>query len=187
MGKKKLEFQMTNTTIIDGKGHLEGRLASIVAKHLLTGHDIVVVRCEQILISGGLLRQKMKYKLFLDKYHNSNPKRCGPIHYRSPSRIFWRTVRGMTPHKTVRGTSALSRLKCYEGVPSPYDKIKLMLVPDALTVLRKARRKNEVKLGQLSSSVGWKHFDAVDELEAKRKERGAKYYAQLNSRKEISV
>merc|ERR1719456_1989550 len=112
----------------------------------------------------------MKYKLFLNKTHNSNPRRCGPIHYRAPSRIFWRTVRGMLPHKTVNGSIALSRLKCYEGVPSPYDKIKLMLVPDALTVLRKAHRKNEVELGKLSDSVGWKHQDAVDELEGKRKE-----------------
>ncbi|MFN9907975.1 MAG: uL13 family ribosomal protein [bacterium] len=34
--------------IIDGKGHLLGRLASIVAKELLSGQRIVVVRCELI-------------------------------------------------------------------------------------------------------------------------------------------
>lgn len=30
---------------------------------------------------------------------------------RAPSRIFWRTVRGMLPHKTKRGAEALNRLK----------------------------------------------------------------------------
>ncbi len=35
--------------IIDAKGHLFGRLASIVAKELLNGQRIVVVRCESIL------------------------------------------------------------------------------------------------------------------------------------------
>lgn len=38
----------------------------------------------------------------------------------------------MIPHKTKRGEAALSRLKVYEGIPPPYDKIKRMVVPDAL-------------------------------------------------------
>jgi large subunit ribosomal protein L13Ae len=44
---------MSDVTVIDGKGHLLGRLASIVAKQLLAGKKIVVVRTEQILISGS--------------------------------------------------------------------------------------------------------------------------------------
>lgn len=44
--------------IIDGKGHLLGRLASIVAKQLLTGQKIVVVRCEALNISGEFFRAK---------------------------------------------------------------------------------------------------------------------------------
>lgn len=46
--------------IIDGKGHLLGRLASIVAKQLLNGQRIVVVRCEQLNISGEFFRAKRK-------------------------------------------------------------------------------------------------------------------------------
>ncbi len=53
----------------------------------------VVVRCEEIVISGGLVRQKMKYDRFLRKRMNTNPTR-GPFHFRAPSRIFWRTLRG---------------------------------------------------------------------------------------------
>jgi large subunit ribosomal protein L13Ae len=34
--------------IIDGKGHLLGRLASIVAKELLNGQRVVVVRCDEL-------------------------------------------------------------------------------------------------------------------------------------------
>ena len=44
---------MSNTIVIDGKGHLLGRLTSIVAKQLLQGKKIVVVRAEQIVISGS--------------------------------------------------------------------------------------------------------------------------------------
>ena len=43
--------------IIDGKGHLIGRLASIVAKELLNGQRIVVVRCEALNKSGSLFVQ----------------------------------------------------------------------------------------------------------------------------------
>ena len=44
--------------MIDGKGHLLGRLASTVAKQLLNGQKIVVVRCEQLNISGEFFRAK---------------------------------------------------------------------------------------------------------------------------------
>ena len=44
--------------VIDGKGHLLGRLASIVAKQLLNGQKIVVVRAEALNISGEFFRAK---------------------------------------------------------------------------------------------------------------------------------
>lgn len=44
---------MSNVTVIDGKGHMLGRLASIVAKQLLFGRKIAIVRAEEILISGS--------------------------------------------------------------------------------------------------------------------------------------
>jgi large subunit ribosomal protein L13Ae len=44
---------MSDVIVVDGKGHLLGRLASIVAKQLLQGKKIVVVRTEQIVISGS--------------------------------------------------------------------------------------------------------------------------------------
>ena len=46
---------MADTVIVDGKGHLLGRLASIVAKQLLIGKKIVVVRTEAILMCFSLI------------------------------------------------------------------------------------------------------------------------------------
>jgi len=46
--------------VIDGKGHLLGRLASIIAKQVLNGQKIVVVRCEEINISGSFFRNKVR-------------------------------------------------------------------------------------------------------------------------------
>merc|ERR1711998_170780 len=98
-------------------------------------------------ISGGLPRVKMLFKRFLHRSHNSNPRRCGPIHHRAPARIFWRAVRGMLAHKSPNGKKALERLVCCDGVPSPYDKVKLMIVPSALKVLRKGNGRAAVRLG----------------------------------------
>ncbi|KAI8470962.1 MAG: ribosomal protein L13a component of cytosolic 80S ribosome and 60S large subunit [Monoraphidium minutum] len=167
---------MTKAVVIDARAHMLGRLASIVAKQILAGHQVVVVRSEEITISGGLVRQRMKYQRFLQKRHNTNPKRAGPWHFRAPSRIFWRVVRGMVPHKTKRGAEALERLKAFEGVPPPFDKVKRMVVPDALKVLRLQHGHRFCKLGELAHSVGWKHQGAVAELEAKRKTKAAAYY-----------
>jgi large subunit ribosomal protein L13Ae len=47
--------------VIDGKGHLLGRLASTVAKQLLNGQKIVVVRCEALNISGEFFRAKRTF------------------------------------------------------------------------------------------------------------------------------
>ncbi len=50
--------RMAQVVVVDGKGHLAGRLASIVAKQLLSGQKVVVVRCEDVNISGSLFRNK---------------------------------------------------------------------------------------------------------------------------------
>jgi hypothetical protein len=46
--------------VIDGKGHLLGRLASIISKQVLNGQKIVVVRCEEVNISGSFFRNKVR-------------------------------------------------------------------------------------------------------------------------------
>lgn len=46
-------IEMSDCVVIDARGHLLGRLASVIAKQLLGGKKIVVVRCEEILISGS--------------------------------------------------------------------------------------------------------------------------------------
>ena len=162
--------------VIDAKGHMFGRLASYVAKELLNGQKIVVVRTEGINISGSLFRNKLKYMEFLRKTRNANPRR-GHIHYRNPARIFWRTVRGMIPHKTQRGMEALGRLKAFEGVPYPYDHKKRLVVPDALRVLRIKPFRDTCVLGDLASQVGWTKQELVGRLEEKRVAKSAKYWA----------
>uniref|UniRef100_A0A8C4Q7Q0 Large ribosomal subunit protein uL13 n=2 Tax=Eptatretus burgeri TaxID=7764 RepID=A0A8C4Q7Q0_EPTBU len=159
--------------LLDGRGHLMGRLASIVAKQLLNGQKVVVVRCEAINISGSFYRNKLKYLSFLRKRMNTNPSR-GPFHLRAPSRIFWRTVRGMLPHKTKRGQWALDRLKVYDGIPPLYQKRKRLVVPSALRLMRLNPIRKFAVLGRISHEVGWKYRGVISTLEVKRKRRSNK-------------
>merc|ERR1712087_292837 len=161
--------------VIDGRGHMNGRLASIVAKLILNGQKVVIVRCEEINISGNFYRNKLKYLDFLKKRCNVKPSR-GPFHFRAPSKIFWRTVRGMIPHKTERGKDAMKRLQTFEGVPPPYDKKKRMVIPSALKVLRLKPGRKYCSLGRLSHDVGWKYQDVVATLEAKRKVKSEAFH-----------
>merc|ERR1719321_1447102 len=106
---------------------------------------------------------------------NTNPKH-GPLHYRSPSKILWRTVRGMVPHKTARGAAALDRLKTFEGIPHPYDKKKRVVVPSALKTIRLKPHRKFTNIGRLAKEAGWGMTDVIKRLEEKRKVKSSAFF-----------
>lgn len=108
--------------IIDGKNAILGRVASYAAQQILRGKQVIIVNSEKIIVTGNRLQ-------ILDNYSKkkeltgSNQK--GPRHTFSPEKIMKRAVRGMIPnHKGGRGRSALKDIKCYNDVPSAYEKDK---------------------------------------------------------------
>ncbi|KAJ8314545.1 hypothetical protein KUTeg_006695 [Tegillarca granosa] len=165
----------TKPILIDARGHLLGRLASVVTKTILQGQRVVVVRCEGINISGNFYRNKLKYLKYLKLRCNVKPSR-GPYHFRAPSKVFYKAVRGMLPHKLKRGKEALARLKVFEGIPAPYDKQKRSVVPSALKVLRINPCRKFCDLNRLSHEVGWKYQDVIATLEAKRKVKSKRFH-----------
>merc|ERR1719410_231648 len=165
----------TKPILIDARGHLMGRLASIVSKTILQGQRVVVVRCEGINISGNFYRNKLKYLKYLRLRCNVKPSR-GPFHFRAPSKVFYKAVRGMLPHKLHRGKEALERLKVFEGIPPPYDKQKRMVVPSALRVNRLNPCRKYCDLNRLSHEVGWKYQKVISTLEAKRKAKSKQFF-----------
>merc|ERR1712224_931782 len=166
---------MVQKVLIDGSGHLMGRLASVIAKQILQGQKVVVVRCDKICISGNFYRNKLKVLEYLRKRMNSNPAR-GPYHFRAPSKCLFKVVRGMIPHKSKRGMEALNRLKVFDGIPPPYNKMKRMVVPSALRVIKLKPGRKYCRLGRLSQETGWKYHDVVSKLEEKRKAQAAVYH-----------
>ncbi|CAJ0937944.1 unnamed protein product, partial [Mesorhabditis belari] len=175
--------------VIDAKDHLLGRLASVTAKQLLNGQKVVIVRSELITISGNFHRSKLKYLSFLRKRLNVNPSR-GPYHFRLVygfAKIFWRTVRGMLPHKSNRGQLALQRLKAFEGCPAPYDKTKKMVLPTAMRFLALKPRRKFCTVGRLAHEVGWQYKGVVEKLEEKRKVKGAAYHEGQKKLRKLKV
>eukprot|EP01013_Petalomonas_cantuscygni_P015371 TRINITY_DN3167_c0_g1_i2.p2 TRINITY_DN3167_c0_g1~~TRINITY_DN3167_c0_g1_i2.p2 ORF type:complete len:227 (-),score=49.89 TRINITY_DN3167_c0_g1_i2:220-873(-) len=174
--KKTASFQkLPKSTVIDGNDHILGRLAATVAKHLLRGERVTVVRCEGLIMSGPFRRNKLKFIRWFNKRHVTNPKR-GPFHFRGPSHIFTRVVRGMIPYCTKRGSAAMRRLVATDGCPPPYDTVKHQVCPRASRKLRLDPVRKWCTLGRISSEIGWQHRDTVARLEAKRKVRSTLYF-----------
>ena len=174
--------------VVDCKGHLMGRLASIVAKQLQLGQRIVLVRCEQTLISGKHYRNKLNFMDFLHKRTNTNPKK-GPFHHVAPSRKMWRTIRGMLPYKTAKGEAALGRLKCFDGCPVSVNAKKKMVIPEALKAVRLQPRAKYSVLGNIAKECGWTKQDLISTVEAKRIGRNHEWYKKKvdNLKKEKEV
>ena len=137
------------TTIVDAKGLILGRMASIIAKRLLDGEKIVIVNAEEAAISGRRLSIIHESQEFLQVGHF----RKGPLHVRTPAGIVKKTVRGMLPRKKPRGIEALKNLKVYIGVP---EKLKAA----AKTSFPEAEARNlrgpYIKVSELARNIGWK-------------------------------
>lgn len=168
--------QVKPDVVINANDHIMGRLAATVAKHLLRGERVTVVRCEGLVMSGPFRRNKLKFVRWFHKRHVTNPKR-GPFHYRAPSLVFARVVRGMIPYKTKRGAWCMRRLIALDGCPPPYDKMKAFVCPRALRRLRLDPTRKWCRLGRICSELGWKYADVVNKLEEKRKARNSEYHA----------
>ena len=162
--------------LIDAKGHLMGRLASVVAKLILQGRRVVIVRSEKLVLSGSLYNRRVEYLEFKNRNSNTNPRHGGAIHWKSPSMLFFKAVRGMTPHKTKKGAACLQKLKVFEGCPYPYSHKKKQNVPRALKVVRLKNGRKNCLLGDLCTSIGWNKAGVVEKLEKKRIERGSAYF-----------
>lgn len=174
--RKKAKANRPDVTIVDLKGHVLGRAAAVVAKQLLLGRKITVVRVDEANISCGEIRNKIKYLNFLRKRHLSNPKK-GPFHHRSPSDVFCRVVRGMLPFYTKRGRSAMRRLVAYEGVPvNVASQGTRYTIPKANAATRLRTERKKTVLGEMCKHIGWKYQPVVQKLEAARKAKAARFF-----------
>merc|ERR1711869_152453 len=66
--------------------------------------------------------------------------------------------------------------KTFEGIPSPYDEKKRVVIQNALKCLRLKNHRKYARLGDLSKMYGWKSSDVVKTLESKRKVKSEEFY-----------
>lgn len=137
------------STIIDASGLILGRMASIVAKRLLSGEPIIIVNSEKAAISGKRLSRLKEARAFLDIGH---PKK-GPFHPRRPDQIVHRTVKGMLPHRQPKGQMALRHLRVFLGVPTELKNVSLQTIPQAHIGKLKCPY---VTIGELAEEIGYK-------------------------------
>ena len=138
-----------NAVIIDAKGLILGRMASIIAKRLLQGETIILVNAEKAAISGRRLSRVREAKTFLEVGH---PKK-GPYHPRRPDKIVRRTIRGMLPRKKPKGQQAFKRLKVYLNAPPELENKEAQTLFEASAERLKCPY---VTVGEIAQEIGWR-------------------------------
>ena len=149
-----------NEVIIDAAGHVAGRLASYVAKWLLSSDKlrVIVINSQDAVITGdfNMVLEWIKRRISEWRTHY-NPEKVGPKYPRRPDRIFKRIVRGMVPRKQWKGRYALKRLRVYMGYPPELfqrKRIDVYLVVPAIYVPRPLAK--YVTLGEI-----WRHIEPI--------------------------
>ncbi|MEM2104850.1 MAG: 50S ribosomal protein L13 [Candidatus Bathyarchaeia archaeon] len=143
-----MESTSKNVRVVNADGLILGRMASIIAKRLLLGEEIVIVNAERAVISGKKESKVREAKEFLEV---GRPE-VGPFHYKRPDRIVRRTVRGMLPYKQPKGKQAYKRLKVFIGVPDEFKKYEMETLPEAQASKLTCPY---LTVGDLAKEVGW--------------------------------
>jgi len=135
-------------TIIDAKGLVLGRMASIIAKRLLQGETVIVINAEKAVISGKKQSSVKEAKTFLEVGH----PRKGPFHPRRPDQIVRRTIRGMLPWKKPKGKQAYKRLRVFIEVPDEFKGKEMQTIPEVSVDNLKCPY---ITVGELAKEIGW--------------------------------
>ena len=139
---------MAKTVFIDGKGHVVGRLASIVAKMALEGNKVVVCNCDEMVKTGRKMQIVNDYALRLKKIRG---RQKGPFWPKRPDGIVRKAIKRMLPHKKARGAEALERIEVYMGIPKEFKDQKMVSFENAKLHESEIRY---ITIGELSKKLG---------------------------------
>ena len=111
------------TIYIDATMGVVGRIASYVAKKVLLRHEVVIVNCNEAIVTGP--RQAL-IKTYQVKLSYGGTSQKGPYGSKVPERMLRRAVRGMLPWPKSRGREAFRIVKCFNEVPFEYKDKKML-------------------------------------------------------------
>ncbi len=141
--------------VIDASGLIVGRLASVTAKHLISGDKVIIINAEKAVVTGARLAVLLEAHDRL-RIRNLGSKAKSPKHPRRPEGLVRRTIRGMLPMDKSKGEDAYSRLSVFVGTPENTN-------PEKVTRPKEAENKSPVRLitvGEIAQSIGWKPLEA---------------------------
>ena len=129
--------------IIDAKNSVLGRIASYAAKQALLGRDVVIVNCNDALVTG---RRNLILETYSQMRRRGRGYQKGPIVPRVAEKLMKRTVRGMLAYTQRRGEAALDRVMCYNETPKEFESAKKFSLARELKV-------KAVKLGEIAKII----------------------------------
>jgi large subunit ribosomal protein L13 len=104
--------------VIDAKEAIVGRLGTLVAKLARMGNEVILVNCEEAVISGGrraVIAENVK------TVHRGSTE-WGPHPQSRPDRFVRRMFRNMMNYKSPGGKKDYERVRTFIGVPEEYAK-----------------------------------------------------------------
>jgi large subunit ribosomal protein L13 len=134
---------------INAEGLIVGRMASVAAKKILNGENVVIVNAEKAIMTG---RKRMLIEDYITRrnlQNKQNPEKS-PKYPNVPNLFVRRLIRGMLPWKTTRGKDAFRRLRVFIGNPEAIKDLEDM---------EKAKPRNIVRymvIGDLCKQLGWR-------------------------------
>jgi large subunit ribosomal protein L13 len=111
--------------VFDANGKVAGRLASVVAKHVMLGRKVAVVNAERAIISGNKKVIIDNYKTRVNLKNKANPDHS-PYWPRRPDMLLKRIIRGMLPYRMPRGKNAYRNLRVFMGMPDEFKGAKVI-------------------------------------------------------------
>jgi len=136
--------------VVDATDLMLGRLASLVAKRLLSGEFVTIVNAEKAVISGTRRNILDEMRITLG-FRNLGSKKKSPKHPRRPDGLIRRTVRGMLPYDKPKGKEAFERLRVCIGTPTDVDATTVK----TLTQAQRHQGTRVMTVGDLARSIGW--------------------------------
>lgn len=134
---------MSEKIIIDATDGIMGRVAAYAAKQALLGKEVVIVNCNDVLVTGD---KKLIVQRYRDLRNLAGWSLKGPKIHGSPERLVKKAVRGMLPHKAARGREALKKVKCYNSFPREHEDGEKVLLKRELKV-------KAIKLSKISELI----------------------------------
>jgi large subunit ribosomal protein L13 len=115
--------------VLNAENCVAGRLASIVAKRLLKGEEIMLINAEKARVNGN----PEAIRAFFDEKIKRGDPYHGPFYPKTSERLLRRIIRGMLPFHKPRGREAYKRLKVYSAVPDELKNEKAEVIGKALS------------------------------------------------------